>query len=151
MRNASAVSADGDGRRVGDVVGKSDVGSVVSRNSRIDRSDVFGVGARKQGRKSQHLVVGVVGIVDVVVVVFKENHDFPVIVVSGGGLEGGIGGGRSVTTEEDPKGVAGGIVLAGIDIVDEQLGLTLFQRNQRRKRRNNQSHKRADLLPTCEF
>ena len=85
------------------------------------------------------MVVGVVGVVDVAVVVFKENHDFLVIVVSGGGSEGGTGGGCSVTTEEDPKSLVGEVVLAGID-VNEQLGWALFDGNQRRKRRNNQSH-----------
>ena len=136
MGNASAAASDGDCRRGGG--GKSDVGSAASPNSCIDRSDVFDVGVGKQKRKSQHLVVGAVGIVDIVVVVFKENHDFLVIVVSGGGSEGGTGGGCSATTEEDPKGLIGA-VLAGID-VDEQLRLALLQRNQRRKRRNNHSH-----------
>ncbi len=55
--NGSGASAcDGDGRRIGGVGGKSDVGFAAAGNSGIHRSDVFGVGAGKEGREINGLI-----------------------------------------------------------------------------------------------
>ena len=61
----AAADGDGDGRRVGGVDGKSDVGFAAARNSGPHRSDVVGVGTGKQGRKLKVGIAGRVGAVDV--------------------------------------------------------------------------------------
>ena len=67
MGNGSAAAADGNGRRVGGIGGKSDVGSAAARNSLSYRLDVYGVGAGKQGRKRDvfALNAGLVGVENV--------------------------------------------------------------------------------------
>ena len=68
VRDGLGSAADGDGGRVGGAGDEGGIGFAAAGNSGIDRSDVFGVGARKQGRESQHLAGGVVGVVKVAVV-----------------------------------------------------------------------------------
>ncbi len=103
-----------------------------------------------KGERVSKLVVGAVGIVDVAVVVFKENHDFLVIVVSGGGSEVGIGGGCSATTEEYLDGLVGGVVLAGIDVDEQRAGLCSRGTKREESVEITKTTKR-DLLPMCEF
>ena len=115
--NSSAAAVDGDRGRVGGAGGKSDVGFTAARNSGVQRSDVFGVGTGKQGRKRELSVVGGVGVVNVSVIigrfptvsrgVVSRSSDAPVV----------SRGGRAA---KNPEGLVGGVVLAGID-VDEQL------------------------------
>ena len=63
--NGSAGAGDGDGRRVGDAGGKSDVGLAAARNSGGYGLDVFSVGTGKQGRQRESLGVWLVGVVNV--------------------------------------------------------------------------------------
>ena len=65
MGNSSAAAADGDGGRVSGAGRKSDVGFAAAGNSRIHRSDVFGIGTGKQRRKRDVLIVGPVGLENV--------------------------------------------------------------------------------------
>ena len=128
MGNGSAATASGDGRRVGGAGGKGDVGSAASGNSGSHRVDVYGVGARKQGRELEVGIAGLVGVEEVSVI---GRSEFPsVSIVANGGAYSDVTGvvcGRRAG--ENPEGLVGGVVLAGID-VDEKLGLGLFQRNQ---------------------
>ena len=68
MGNGSVGAGEGDGGRVGGAGIEGGVGFAAAGNSGIDRSDVFGVGAGKQGREGKYLAVGVVGVVKVAVV-----------------------------------------------------------------------------------
>ena len=63
--NGSIAAADGNGRRVGGAGGKGDVGLAAARNSGSHRSDVFGIGTGKQGRKLKVGIARFVGVVDV--------------------------------------------------------------------------------------
>ena len=131
--NGSGASAgDGDCGRVSGVGGKSDVGFASARNSGVHRCDVFGVGAGKQGRKSQQLVAGAVGVVKVAVVACNGSSVSDVVVAATSDA-GGATKGCSAATTKYPEGLVGGVVLAGID-VDEKLRLGLFPRNQRKRR-----------------
>ena len=124
--NGSGASAgDGDGGRVGGVGGKSDVGLAAAGNAGIDRSDVFGVGAGKQGRKSRQLVVGSVGVVQVA----RKGKRVSPVKISAASDAGGAGVVGRAAAAKHPEGLVGGAVLAGID-VDVKLRLALFQRRQ---------------------
>ena len=83
--NGSAAAADGDGRRVCRVGGKS-LRSSTAGNSLSYRLDVDGVGAGEQGRKRDRLPVRLIG-------VEKISVDIPrvMIVVIAGGSEGAGG------------------------------------------------------------
>ena len=124
---AGAPAGDGDGGRVGGAGDKGEVGLAAARNSGIDRSDVFGVGAGKQGRKRQQLVVRAVGVVDVAAVAPRINEPrvSSVIVSAASNAVKAAVGGRAAAGE-NPESLVGGAVLARID-VDEQLRLALFQ------------------------
>ena len=135
--NGSAASAgDGDSRRVRGAGGKSDVGSAAARNSGSHRSDVFGVGAGKQGRKRQQLVVGAVGIVEVAVVATRRKDTRVSGVVVSATSDAGSGlVASSAAAAKHPESLVGGVVLAGID-VDDQLGLGFLLPRSQRKRRH---------------
>ncbi len=128
---AGASAVDGDGRRVSGAGGESDVGSASAGNSCIDRVDVFGVGAGKQGRKSQQLVVGAVGVVQVA----SKGERVSEVKISAASDAGGAGVASSAAAGEDPDGLVGGVVLAGID-VDVKLRLALFKGNKRKQSRH---------------
>ena len=111
MRNGSAAAADGDGGRVGDVGGKSDVGLATARNSGGYGLDVFGVGTRKQGRKREVDVAGFVGVKNVSAILYRFK--------SISRIES-IGSCSDVTTAtsgagEDPEGLVG-VVSTGEDV-----------------------------------
>ena len=133
--NGSGASAcDGDGGRVGGIGGKGDVGLASSRNAGQHRVPVCGVRAGKQGRKSQQLVVGAVGLVDVAAVAARINEPrVSSVIVSAASNAVKAGGASSRTAAKNPKGLVGWVVLTGIDM-DEQLRLGLLQGNKRRKR-----------------
>ena len=82
MGNGSVDAGDGDGRRVGSVGGKSDVGSAASRNSGSHRSDVYRVGAGKQGRKLKVGRSGLVGVVKVAVVFLGFPSVSPFVIIA---------------------------------------------------------------------
>ncbi len=133
--DGSAAACEGDGGGVGDAGGKSDVGSAAAGNSGIHRSDIFGVGAGKQGRKRDVSIAGFGAGVEVAVVFHNSPSIAAAVVgVAGGGvadapkLRGGSCSG------EDPKSLVVGVVLALVD-VDVQLRLALFQRNQSKQGR----------------
>ena len=105
--NGSGASAgNGDGGRVGGAGEKSDVGLAASGNSGIYRSDVFGVGAGKQGRQGQQLVVGAVGVIDVAVVVINERG-VSIVIVSAASDAGGALVASSAAAGEYPDGLVG--------------------------------------------
>ena len=131
MRNGAAAAADGNGGRVSGAGGKGDVGFASARNSGIHRGNVFGVRTRKQRRKLEDLVAGLVGIEDVAVVAVNLPR---VLIVEAGGRgvsDLGAGGAGSGGAGENPKSLVG-FVLAGIDI-DDQLRLGLFQQRQNKQ------------------
>ena len=120
--NGSA-AGDSNGRRVGSVGGKS-LRSSASRNSLLNGLDVYGVGAGKEGREGDCLVVGRIGVENVSVGTPRVgNREIA------GGSDARVcscGGGSA----KNPEGLVGGVVLAGIDM-DVKLGLGfLLQRNQ---------------------
>ena len=125
----------GDGRGVGGAGGKGDVGFAAAGNSGIDRSDVFGVGAGKQGGKGNVLIVGFGAGIQISVVV----HDFPSVAHVKVGVAAGeaadavklAGGGRAA---KHPESLISGVVLALVNI-NEQLRLRLFQRRQSKQSR----------------
>ena len=137
MRNGAAGTADGEGRRVGGAGGKGDVGSASAGNSGSYRSDVFGVGAGKQGRKLKVGIAGLVGIVNVAVV--AVNLPSVLVVVVGGGAVSDLGAGAAGSggAAKNPEGLVG-VILAGIG-VDDQLRLALFPRNERQQTGRGQS------------
>ena len=115
--NSSGASAgDGDGGRVGGAGGKGDVGLAAAGNSGIHRSDVFVVGAGKQGRKSRQLVVGTVGVVQVA---RKGKRVSPVKISAASDAGGAAVVGRAAAAKH-PEGLVGWVILAGIDM-NEQL------------------------------
>ena len=118
--DGSAAACEGDGGRVGGAGGKSDVGSAAAGNSGIHRSDVFVVGAGKQGRKRDVLIAGFSAGVEVAVVVQNSPSIAAAVVgVAGGGVADApklVGGGRAAKHPERLVGV----VLALVD-VDVQL------------------------------
>ena len=120
---AGASAGDGDGGRIGGAGGKSDVGSASAGNSGIHRSDVFGVGTGKQGRKSQQLVGGAVGVVQIA----RKGKRVSEVKISAASDAGGAAVASRAATGKDPDSLIGGVVLAGIDI-DEELRLGVFQR-----------------------
>ena len=119
MGNGSAATAGGDGWGVRGAGGKSDIGSASARNSGSHRVDVYRVGARKQGRELKVGIGGLVGVEEVSVI---GRPEFPsVSIVANGGAYSDVTAvvcGRRAA--KNPKGLVGGVVLAGID-VDEQL------------------------------
>ena len=109
--NGAAGAADGNRGRVGGAGGKSDVGFAAARNSRIHRSDVFGVvGAGKQGRQRDRLVAGLVGVEDAAGRLPRVSRG-----VASGGSDA-IASTRARGASKNPEGLVGGIVLAGIDV-----------------------------------
>ena len=124
---AGAPACDGDGGRVGGTGGKGDVGLASAGNTGIDRGNVFGVGAGKQGRKSRQLVVGTVGVVQVA----RKGKRVSPVKISAASDAGGTGVVGRAAAAKHPEGLVGGAVLAGID-VDEQLRLALLQSKQGR-------------------
>ncbi len=83
--------------------------------------------------------LGFVGVKNVSVSAPCKLESFSTIVIIGigdcGSLDA-IGITRSGGASKNSEGLAGGVVLAGIDI-DDQLDLALLQRNQRRERQDN--------------
>ena len=132
--NGSVRVGNSDGRRVGGAGGKGDVRLAAAGNAGQHRVPVCGVGTGKQGRQRERLVVGVVGVVNVVVRRRKIPRVSRGVVSGGSDAPGGV---RSGGTAKNPKGLVG-VVLTGIDI-NQQLRLALFEGNKRRKRRNDQS------------
>ena len=130
---SSASASDGDCGRVGGIGGKGDVGFTAAGNSGIHRSNVFGVRAGKQGRKSQQLVVRAVGVVNIAAVATSINEPRVSSVIVSATSNAVKAGASRTAAGEDPEGLVGGAVLAGID-VDEQLRLALFNRQQRKQR-----------------
>ncbi len=129
--NGSVSAGNSDGRRVSGVGGKGDIGSAAARNSGSHRSDVSGVGTGKQGRQRDRLVVGLIGIVKVVVRRRKSPRVSRGVVSGGSDVPVVLRGGRAA---KNPKGLVGGIVLAGID-VDDQLRLGFVPPPPRKGRR----------------
>ena len=114
MGNGSVAAADG--WRVGGAGGKSDVGSAAARNSGFHRSDVYGVGARKQGRELKVGVAGLVGVEEVSVIEgWSKVPSVSTIVTSSGGSDA-IATTRGGRTAKNPKSLVGGIILARIDV-----------------------------------
>ncbi len=146
MGNASAAAGDGDGRRVGGIGGKSDVGSAASRNSGSHRNDVVSIRAGKQGRELNERIAGFIGIVKVSVKIRRavptERSKRACLDVAGGVCGGGAA--------KNPEGLVGGVVLAGID-VDEQLRLALFNRRQRKQSRRQKNTYRQPLAGCSLF
>ena len=146
MGNGSVAASDGDCGRVGGAGEKSDVGFATAWNSGSHRSDVFGVGAGKQRRKRGDDVVDLVWVIDVEkVAAIMGGRKFPRIPNSGtirirSARSDGTGILRSGAAGENPEGLVGGAVLAGID-VDVKLGLALFQRGQSKQGRGYENAK----------
>ena len=143
MRNGASAADAADGGRVGGAGGKGDIGFASARNSGIHRGDVFGVRTRKQRRKLEDLVTGLVGIEDVAVVAVNLPR---VLIVEAGGRgvsDLGAGGAGSGGAGEYPKSLVG-FVLAGIDI-DDQLRLALFDGNKGKQSRGYESAKSQRL------
>ena len=116
VRDGSAAAANSDGRSVGGASGKSDVGSAAARNSGSHRIDVYGISAGKQGRKREVDIAGLVGVENVSVIIYLPRVYAVKIVETCGSdaLALKRGGGSA----KDPKGLVGGVVLAGIDADD---------------------------------
>ena len=117
MRDGSAAAADGNRGRVGGAGEKGNVGFAAAGNSGSHRSDVFGVGAGKQGRELEAGVAGLVGVEDVAVVAVNLPSVLVVSVGGSGVSDLGASASRRGGAGENPKSLVG-VVLAGIGVED---------------------------------
>ncbi len=115
--NSSAAAADGDGGRVGGVVGKRRSRALNSRRSGSHRGNVSGVGTRKQGRKREGCTAEGGGIVGVEKVSVGSPSVSRIGIAGGSDARGAAR--RCRGSAKNPNGLVV-VVLAGID-VDEEL------------------------------
>ena len=150
MGNGSASAADGDGRRVGGAGGKGDVGSAAAGNSGSHRSDVVGVGTGKQRRKRKVGVAGFVGVEEVSAIEGRGKLPRVWSIVIIGSCSDAAAPSRRRRAAKNPKGLAGGAILAGIDI-NEQLRLALLggERKEKKAWRPPQPLRSDNYRPAC--
>ena len=145
--NGSVATADGDGGRVGGVVGKRRPRAPNSRRSGFHRLDVASIGSGKQREKLKERIAGRVhdehvsairGIgVDIIPRVLQKER---VASACGSDVNAASRGGRAA---KNPEGLVGVVVMAGED-VQIQLRLPLLHSNPR-QRRGHQSRYKATI------